>query len=653
MNPIPSFHISQLTRFLRLDQTPDLPEINIKINGILWTPSQLQTHYQNLREKKIEFLHSLNPQPDTVLRLFAQQRLYPLMAKAVNEMQVSLTDWDSFDSNEKIHQQWDHILSLSATLHSLAAKDENIHALNLLTLEPGETLLDKFSQITTTKQTVPCSPISARSLRQQKALMEALKTGKIWAEKQKKLHHFGQTRNLVFALGSKNDPTTFFKIAMNRENVDPASGLWEKMIWDFAVIMGMEESFVPTGMTTVLGWNGSAQPAQTGDTLEELLNENNNFEIGMKNVIKATLTTLLFGMFDAHANNIFITDRDKVLFFDNAFSLPHSNYLIDRGGYLDPPYRSGLFLMNETYKPLKEREKHYIQRLVSTYPDKIKALERYLTLPKVQFQLGKLPPGWFFQEHLLAALKERVARMQNALNGKNIYNLADLVAESLEGYKFAFIINLLDHYKTEEVSKLSFKNLQQVLLNGTQNISKSVGELMDADYDVALLHKWCTDPELSLQEIVQKALVHAQDVTDSPIDDEEFDRRISQGKDVLTNLFHQSKIDLKDMKREVCHHIVAKYNKNYLEKSGVIFNTQSTKKSAFAFMKEISELDYVISTINETDYLIFKQEKEFRSVRIDLTALFDQVTFPENSQPALPLKIFLENLEAGRGAGEN
>src|SRR5690606_15973676 len=77
---------------------------------------------------------------------------------------------------------------------------------------------------------------------------------------------------------------------------------------------------------------GGVQIAQQGKVLYEHMENYTADSLDRREVASATLATLVFGMWDAHGGNIFVTEEGKIKFFDNTRSLPNSNGFISRGG---------------------------------------------------------------------------------------------------------------------------------------------------------------------------------------------------------------------------------------------------------------------------------------------------------------------------------
>lgn len=233
-------------------------------------------------------------------------------------------------------------------------------------------------------------PVTKKAIEFQVQLIKAKGEGRAWACTQDYLDPINKKSvNYVYQLKSLDTGyvTAYFKVGKNEEE---AVGIMEKLMWDIALIMRQEELFVPTGLAQIstsdgTSANGGIQPAQTGCTLKEYFKMNTRPIIEKNNLLKATLATILFGMFDAHYENILIDKNGKILFFDNTRSLPHSNgFVYWQGNCSISAYRSALLLLSESFQVLSTEDLEVVRQSIEDWQRRLPDLKHYLNSKYVQ-----------------------------------------------------------------------------------------------------------------------------------------------------------------------------------------------------------------------------------------------------------------------------
>lgn len=292
------------------------------------------------------------------------------------------------------------------------------------------------------EQTAPkmekASPLKKRGLQQQAALFAATRQGVEWAKTQTALTKFGKSVNLVHKLMSAENPTEIAVFHKEGAKKEPSAGIMEEIVWNIANILEVDEFFTPTKPSKIESaagerYEGSAQLPLYGKLLHQLKVEGKSeLNISREELIKSTIVSIVFGMFDAHANNIMLTDDNKIRFFDNTRSLAHSTKALERNQILFP-YRCAIFDFKDPYEPLSYPDQEFLQKFTAELSEKMKTLEKYMESSQFKKMSGKLPPGWLDPIHALDAMKERLTAISRS---GEVINLSDLVMQVFPYYKF-------------------------------------------------------------------------------------------------------------------------------------------------------------------------------------------------------------------------
>ena len=413
--------------------------------------------------------------------------------------------------------------------------------------------------------------------------------GRKWCNLQSSLKPLESSRNKVYALADPNESskiTAYFKIGYTG---DEAGALMEKKVWDIAVILGMEKHFTATGITristkhkleiadrvadllklTVGGKErktagsvnepirGSIQATIEGMSLGEyyLYPERRpvHMEISRADLIESTLALLICGMMDAHDNNIRITPSGQFQFYDNTRCFPHSNSLIwiiaDDKIKAFPAIKSGFILLEATYEPFTVEERDFIKKEIIKYQGKMGALQFYLNHDFQRKELANLPAGWFRQDELLGALKERLTLLAAAIDDPKITNLRDLTLASQPNLRF--FAALLIAGKAIRVKKdLTQKELHKhqrnsLLLFGYKDLDSILNATVGCGINPKMVKSLCDDPNLSFDDITKEILKMKQGCIELYGPKYNMDKK--DGETIYTALKTTVRVDFKDI----------------------------------------------------------------------------------------------------------
>lgn len=534
------------------------------------------------------------------------------------------------------------------------------------------------------------NPVTLQAIKQQAELHDAIRKAKRRAAEMASLVKQGKSANEVYKLESPTTPpnyfaafeekpgeaAAFFKIGAGGEE---AAGVMEKLMWDIAVVMGMEEQFVPTGEThirdsshlkggteKIVQWNekgqiemnkeaqparrGGIQVAQQGEVLSKY-NQHPGSKTALltkSEISKGILASVVFGMFDAHSTNIFITKEGKIKFFDNTRSLPNSNGFINRGNGLVSSYRCSLLNLPEAREMLTHQEIEKLKRDLVGYDKKIGKLADYLNSPQAKVQLKKLPPGWMDVEACIEAMQERITCMQEALNSNRIDNLEELIEASNPAYRFAFALSYLNRLHKDEADITATPD--EVLRSdhsyvGYSQSDKDLTDLMNAGYDIAKIKMWCDQTVNTMEDIIddlqsicnnQKIKQFGGNATLPP-------KKIQLANNIKEEMIKNAALDLKDWQRGISEVRTFEYNRGILKGLGVnsIDIPQATLSKAMTEAAK-SQADLLLVKDGETTSLLYRTLEGYSIKEIDLKAAPGKVKVEGN---LLEIKEYIANLK--------
>lgn len=427
-------------------------------------------------------------------------------------------------------------------------------------------------------------------------LLKATREAKMWSSKKNYLTPRRCTANDVYALGTK----AFFKVGAENEE---GCGVMETLIWDLAVLLAVEKLFVPTGETKIyfrgglpakslLQWNqngklrktyikdvplkGSIQPTQKGCTLDHYIYvaKTPTSNIARLKLIHATAASILFGMYDTHGMNIFVTTKDELKFFDNTRSLPNGNRWIHRDKKNTTVFRSSLLELPEMYEPLNLMEHVELTALIEKYNHKMSIVRKYFESWRGQRMVKRLPPGWLNLKNALTAMRERLFLMEISLENPKINNLRDLIMTSIPSYRFSFAITTIHTFTKKLLFIYGLKNLidqagQIAILEQNMLLHRDVGHKCISQTILKISNHWAIDfehikklsesPKLSSEEMIKDVIKHVLDVTRNPPSNEIWEARKIKSSKIISWIFACTVIENKDLHREYCEEIMKNF----------------------------------------------------------------------------------------------
>ncbi len=582
------------------------------------------------------------------MQIVAQAAKYPIMRQAVEEIRENLDKWDdSSELKETISGQLQRLAALSNNMAEAAKHSEE--ALMLFS-DPGPILRTDLPLKERLKEFEPGDqlqkreslPVTKKAIELQAELHRTMREGKVWASRQTTLTPQGKSVNKVFKIYKQNEPeiTAFFKLGSGDEE---GAGRMEKLMWDMAVLLGLEGQFVPTGETAlrteselkgggqkVMSWEenldlrqvneakeskkGGIQVAQKGATLGDL---KDTTKIERREVANGILASVVFGMFDAHWSNIFVTQGGEIKFFDNTRSFPNSNGFIRRGPKdIISSFRCALLDLPQASEPLTAEELKDLRAQVDSFKQKSGKIWEFLNSPQTQAILGKLPPGWIDVKGAFDALQTRVDLLDEALKKGSIKTGLDIALQSLPDYKFTYALTYLylEIYGSTKVEEDQIHNCV-----GYYSISQVVDSLEKKGVDIKKIKKWSQDPNLSFSALVKKIKnSDPKDISKLPLDSD-----VEQFyQDLKSQIMSDTAVDYKDVSRATCEVWLAKHKTKALKRVGVPY-LHDTLAGALTFLDKTSKV--VIFEEGGEEKAVYLTSTGVRVKKIQLNPVVDKV----------------------------
>lgn len=320
----------------------------------------------------------------------------------------------------------------------------------------------------------------------------------------------------------------FFKSDFNNSE---SRGALEELVWNCAKILDLDDYFAPTRFLPKIG---CVQPRIKGFTLADLF-ENNYLGLSKNEIIIGTMITLFFGFTDAHANNLIVDKRGQLRFIDNSRCFPHSNDFILFSNDLFASFRCGLVECFHFYTYLDEDDWSVADTLFKQFKSKFPLIIEAINSVSESFFPGTKDYAgtcWYDKELIVAALKQRIDRMEDTLNNRSAGSLRDLVFAVHPGYRFAAAMALAE---LDDVEEVLLKN--DLLLKyriASSNVFNRIN--LQCQYfwticgrgfsfkkriekanlvDCMELYKLCSDPSIDFDEIIDRIAFSTQQyVTD-------------------------------------------------------------------------------------------------------------------------------------------
>lgn len=392
-------------------------------------------------------------------------------------------------------------------------------------------------------------PVSKRLLEKQVDLHKRKQLVRAWAAEQSDIEasdailkgelEKSDTSVYQFSGARGGKSIAFYKEGVNRAPSNPsATAKMEKLVYDMASFFPFVKDFATTGTikipTKAAGGSGeemlllkggeltrknnlasragSFQPAQEGESLKQF--KKSGKDLSLDAAIEGNLIILLFGMWDAHDTNLIISGDRNVKFFDNTRSMPPSNEVIKLSwGVIIPACRNELLELRSNEIPFDASTREKIKAKIEEYKKCADQLCQFLELEVTQKSLDALPPGWVDKKAMLDAFKERVERLEKAINDPEVKNLRDLNFAVFPENKFFALLTA--------VGQISSSILQGKPLDAKEICRKSASEVgqytvrelmvtMTAyQFNVGFLKKMCT--QFSYEDLVNYIIKHPQD----------------------------------------------------------------------------------------------------------------------------------------------
>lgn len=492
------------------------------------------------------------------------------------------------------------------------------------------------------------STLSTKGLTMQADLFKQSRNAALWAANQHhgELKELNISANKVYKIpNEKGETAAFYKEGSGGEQ---ATGIMEEFMWQLSLILGLESQFTPTKQANLRTkrnyWGGEAgerqklinekgefvqflalgkarhggiQIANQGKMLGELSSEKLK-QIPQSEIINGMLTILTFGMYDAHHQNIIVDKDNKLHFFDNTRSMPHSNDVIFWGGFLLPSFRSGLLNLDGCYKNFTAQERELIKNQVEFMGAKMKDVKSFIETPLVKKQLASLPKGWFNSEEALKQLSLRLQRMRIAMMNPNIRNLQDLIFEVNRELKFFAALDLYKKYRTfpfsktyEELEKMAMVNLGHVDL---QELLKS---MQAGGIDVEEVQKWCHNPNLSLRAIFD--LMRKMSIGGDKIE--------KSAKEIEKQYLIMAKADFKDINRnKITETAYSMISSTFASLEIPIYKTSRyTAKEMRSIIDKMKKNSFIVQIQTNLDNeneitLLYKKKKKVFNYLLDYTS---------------------------------
>lgn len=280
----------------------------------------------------------------------------------------------------------------------------------------------------------------------------------------------------------------------------------EKLVWKVSKILNFKEHFTPTKIVKIpliendCIYNASMQPELVGEPLGQYVARSDYSLscVSTHELAMATLASIVFGMFDAHKDNIFITSCGRIRFFDNIQSLPNSNSFIAwlYIWNITSSYRCALLDLDRAREFLPEEVVEALLEKAVDCRDRLDAVSEYLNTyhddPAKQSRYVKLPESWLKVDSVMAAMRKRLDLAIDTLTSGKQIQLVELACRSNPKYALAYGIHFLasmsnPRFKdTSDADHIIRFHRCHTLLNSCYT-SKNLVDLIKNGYDLSHL----------------------------------------------------------------------------------------------------------------------------------------------------------------------
>lgn len=293
------------------------------------------------------------------------------------------------------------------------------------------------------------SPFPREVIKNQAKLFEACRLGQAWAKDQEELKPIPGAGgvvniNMVYFLNRPNSSTEDQPVAVLKRAKESSS--IEKLVYDAALIFGLESAFVPTKFSTFKNKSGSVQTYQNGifwsdfqkmkdkeDSSHWMNQEQQKIieSISMEDYLKAGIATLIFGNRDLHLGNFLLVKKEegshKIVIFDNGECFfPSNTILVDRKGQCHLPLRNSLLIFPQADYLIQGDLKKRLQSFIRSYESRFKQFMHYLTTPTGKDTLRGVPERRL-NSGQIKAFKTRIEKLMAMVSGPDDFTYRDLV----------------------------------------------------------------------------------------------------------------------------------------------------------------------------------------------------------------------------------
>ncbi|MFN4173885.1 MAG: hypothetical protein ACK4HV_02115 [Parachlamydiaceae bacterium] len=512
--------------------------------------------------------------------------------------------------------------------------------------------------------------INKSGIEKQAEHINAVRQGKIWAENNPS-KPLGTSANEVHALKSpgQEKPSAFFKVGSHNES---ASGTMEAFMWKIANILGDAKQFAATSQTSVSmkqnesGANetrkGGIQTAQNAITLGKYIDNPPGWNLSKTSLLTASLASMVYGMGDAHADNILIDKTShEIVFFDNTRSLPSTNGYLDRGFGLVSSFRSGLMELDESHTPLEKTDIDLLKAKLGEYKAKVSALKSFMNSPQTIQSLSSLPPGWINREKAISAMEERIDRLQKALESSDSISLRDLAMAMSPQYKIASAFEIAHKMIESKNIVLAEKDIKAAFQNGEKEIkgSKLIELLEKNEVKKELYQDLSLDPEKSFDKDRALNLIKTIKQREPPPNYGQINFLTAQsiqkatlgsvGYRTMNQLFDTcSKAGVDPSKiKELCDDPLKSFDEIVMD-IGLLMETDLAEKEEIpvpmGLLRELySESDLDLKDVERNRAI--QDTLDFITEKIELENIFDQCEIVNDTPPKMYLRYTFNNKE--------
>jgi hypothetical protein len=270
------------------------------------------------------------------------------------------------------------------------------------------------------------------------------------------------------------------------------------------------------------------------------------------------VTTLLFGMTDAHSDNIMVNEG-KFHFFDNARSFVESNGFYFYVEEIEPSIRTGLLELDACYEPLTQADRDYLKRRLIEIGRHLSDLYAYFNHPLTLKRFSRLPKNWMDPVRVAEAMRQRMDRMQMAASTDSLATVRDLAFAVHPEFRFAAAMSLTmdtdrgadagivthwQEFKEEPTHREKLMlNLQKGMLHNMGGDGYSLEVILSENrrIDPALVKEWCEDTSLSFEEILSRIGAHIRLDLETPPEDWKL-----HGREIYCQLSTTAALDFKE-----------------------------------------------------------------------------------------------------------